>query len=63
MATISLFNAAFQAVSDNEVSGNPAIADRITYPNPSRKQNGNGGWTIGFDQEDFMGNATTAQAT
>ena len=58
----SISSAAFAAVSANEVSGNAKLADAVIKPNPNAGQNGNGGWTIGFNQMDFNTNATQAQA-
>jgi len=49
--------AAANAIQANEVSNNPALADRITRP-----ANG-GGWTIGFNQQDFKTNPAVAQNT
>jgi hypothetical protein len=59
----SLIGAAFSAVGMNEVSGNAANADRLTQPNPQSSSSAHSGWSIGFDQEDFAGNASVAQAT
>jgi hypothetical protein len=59
MGTTSILQAAYQAVSNNEVGGNSSIADSIRPPLSS----GSSGWTIGFNQQDFNTNPTQAQAT
>jgi Ca2+-binding RTX toxin-like protein len=53
----SIASSAFSAVSENEVSGNPSIADRISAP----VAGGTSGWTIGYNQEDFYSNPAQAQ--
>lgn len=58
-----LIGSAFSPISMNEVGGNPATADKITAPQPNLSSNGNGGWTIGFNQEDFHTNSTQSQQT
>jgi hypothetical protein len=63
MGASNYLTTAYNAVSNNEVSGNSAIADRITLPNSNTNQNGNGGWTIGYNQEDFNTNSSQAQLT
>ncbi len=50
--------AAFADIGQIEVSGSAAIADRLTPPNPN-----GGGWTVGWEQEDFSTNPSTAQTT
>jgi|GEM_PF-3688940 Predicted Zn-dependent protease len=59
----TLEQAIYDAVKRNETSGIDANAYRIIKPNPTASVNGQGGWTIGFDQEDFNTNPIVAQQT
>jgi YD repeat-containing protein len=51
-------DAAFKSIGLSEVSGSASIADRMTPPGAA-----GGGWTVGWEQEDFSTNPTQAKAT